>query len=72
MKELNQAIAKDASLGDGYCVGHSYFCGLETCTDQWINEIIKYDLIPMLKEYWFDDKSKADQWIHRLQGVLND
>ncbi|WP_278289933.1 hypothetical protein [Ruminococcus flavefaciens] len=31
-----------------------------------------YDIIPMLKEYWFDDKDKADKWSENLRGLFND
>jgi len=74
VKRLNQDIANDASLGEGFCVGHSYFCGRnnENCTDEWLSEVIEYDLIPMISEYWFDDRAKVQTWTGRLRGVLND
>jgi 5-methylcytosine-specific restriction protein B len=72
VKRLNQDIANDISLGDGFCIGHSYFCGQKECTDEWLFEIVEYDLIPMINEYWFDDKAKALTWASRLRGVLND
>lgn len=27
IKSLNREIAGDVSLGRGFCIGHSYFCG---------------------------------------------
>lgn len=72
VKKLNQDIANDASLGEGFCIGHSYFCEQSECTERWISEIIEYDLIPMLNEYWFDDTAKAQSWASKLRGVLND
>ena len=27
--DLNDAISKDSSLGDGFVIGHSYFCNLK-------------------------------------------
>ena len=27
IKALNEEIAEDLSLGRGFCIGHSYFCG---------------------------------------------
>ena len=29
VESLNSAIAADESLGEGFCIGHSYFCNLE-------------------------------------------
>ena len=72
VKNLNEDIENDASLGDGFCIGHSYFCEWEECTDKLISRIIEYDLIPMISEYWFDDKGKAKKWADKLRGVLND
>jgi len=72
VKELNRDIEKDASLGKGFCIGHSYFCGQEICTEEWISEVIEYDLIPMLNEYWFDDEAKARSWAGKLRGILDD
>lgn len=72
IQELNETIANDASLGEGFVIGHSYFCGEDVCTDNWLREIIEYDLIPILEEYWFDDNSKAKLWSNKMRGVLND
>lgn len=72
IKELNKEIIIDTSLGEGFCIGHSYFTGQEICNDEWLRAIINYDIIPMLKEYWFDEPSKRDHWENILQGVLND
>jgi len=72
VKELNRDIVKDASLGRGFCIGHSYFCGQEIYTYKWLSEIVEYDLIPMLNEYWFDDEAKAQTWARKLRGVLDD
>lgn len=69
---LNREITHDPSLGEGFCIGHSYFCGREICTEEWISEVINYELIPMLKEYWFDDKAKVQEWTNRLLGVIDD
>ena len=74
IKLLNKDIEKDSSLGKGFCIGHSYFCNLttETCTDERLREIVEYDIIPMLSEYWFDDRDKADKWSANLRGLFND
>lgn len=71
VQELNEAIIDDASLGEGFVIGHSYFCGQDICTDDWLKEVIEYDLIPILEEYWFDDSSKAKLWSNKMRGVLN-
>ncbi len=70
VEELNKEITLDKSLGKGFCIGHSYFCGKTICTDEWLHSIVKFDILPMLKEYWFDDSSKLQRWENILLGVL--
>lgn len=70
VKDLNKEIAADKSLGKGFCIGHSYFCGQDTCTDEWLDSIVNYDILPMLSEYWFDDTAKLQRWENILRGVL--
>lgn len=72
--ELNNEITCDKSLGKGFCIGHSYFCGRirENCTDEWMRSVVDYDVLPMLSEYWFDDDSKIQRWDNILHGVFHD
>ena len=70
VKDLNREIALDKSLGKGFCIGHSYFCGRDICTDEWLHSIVDYDILPMLSEYWFDDANKLQRWENILQGVF--
>ena len=70
--DLNKDIASDNSLGSGFCIGHSYFCGQKACTEDWMREVVTYDIIPMLNEYWFDDNNKVKHWENILQGIFND
>jgi len=70
VKELNRKIAADKSLGRGFCIGHSYFCGRDVCTDEWLHSVVDYDILPMLSEYWFDDESEFQRWKNILQGVF--
>lgn len=72
IKDLNFEIAKDPSLGSGFCIGHSYFCGQDECTDEWIQSEVEYDILPMLEEYWFDEPAKIQKWQNILRGVFND
>ena len=73
VESLNRAIAEDESLGEGFCIGHSYFCNMkpETCTDAALDSIVEYELIPMLKEYWFDESKKVQDWERRLRKALH-
>lgn len=70
IKELNVEIARDKSLGKGFCIGHSYFCEKDVCTDEWLREVVDYDILPMLSEYWFDETDKLQRWENILHGVF--
>ena len=72
VKQLNSKIAEDISLGEGFCIGHSYFCGLtsDTVNVQILSSIVEYELIPLLKEYWFDEPAKIIDWSDRLMSTI--
>ena len=70
IKELNREIANDKSLGKGFCIGHSYFCNTKECTNEWMQDVIDFDILPMLAEYWFDDTDKLQRWENILHGVF--
>jgi 5-methylcytosine-specific restriction protein B len=71
IKALNIFISKDESLGNGFRIGHSYLCTNEEITDEWLEAVINYELLPLLNEYWFDEPSKIEQWAKRLCECLN-
>lgn len=70
IKELNMEITADRSLGKGFCIGHSYFCGAEKCTSEWLKDIVDFEILPMLEEYWFDDRARVERWEEILHGVF--
>jgi len=70
MTALNQQIREDPLLGDNYQVGHSFFCprgdafaGLDRA---WYEGIVRSEIVPLLKEYWFDNPAKAEDAERRL------
>ena len=72
IKSLNLIIAEDDSLGDGFCIGHSYFCNQEHITEEWLKNTIEFDVLPMLREYWFDNNDLYEQQVGKLMGLFND
>lgn len=70
VENLNTVIAADESLGEGFCIGHSYFCNLDKATDQALSGIVEFELIPLLKEYWFDEPVKVKDWINNLRSAI--
>ena len=72
VENLNGVIASDESLGEGFCIGHSYFCNLQpdTIDDSWLYGVVEYELIPLLKEYWFDEPMKVKDWSENLRSTI--
>ncbi|HRQ22340.1 MAG TPA: AAA family ATPase, partial [Anaerolineales bacterium] len=70
MTTLNKEIKEDPLLGENYQVGHSFFCpkgdnftGLDRT---WYDGVIRTEIAPLLKEYWFDNQAKAEEVERRL------
>ena len=72
VQSLNEKIAADESLGEGFCIGHSYFCNLsaDSVDEQILSGIVEYELIPLLKEYWFDEPQKVRTWSNNLRSII--
>lgn len=68
IKKLNEVINHDDSLGSGFCIGHSYLCELGSDYD--LESIVEYDIIPMLREYWFDNDERFNQEAEKLRYAL--
>lgn len=66
--ELNKTIENDDSLGSGFCIGHSYLCNLNNNID--LESIVEYDIIPMLREYWFDNDEKFNAEAKKLKDAV--
>lgn len=74
IKQLNLAIKSDETLGEGFCIGHSYFCDLDKSeTYEWedvLSRIVEFELIPLLNEYWFDDVDMVNEWSNNLRSAI--
>ncbi|WEV66793.1 AAA family ATPase [Bifidobacterium sp. ESL0769] len=67
VRSLNRDIAEDDALGEGFCIGHSYFCeNNDGDDDNFARSIARYELIPLIQEYWFDNKDKVDTESNKL------
>jgi hypothetical protein len=67
---LNHTISEDPSLGSGFRIGHSYFCTGDIINDAWLSELVEFELVPLLQEYWFDEPSKIEQWSSKLRSAI--
>ena len=70
VESLNNTISSDESLGDGFRIGHSYFCTDDEVTDEWLKSVVEYEVIPLIKEYWFDEPTKVRDWSATLRSAI--
>ena len=76
VRRLNQRIVEDEALGPGFQIGHSYLClpaaGPENPAgmDADVTSVVRYELEPLVREYWFDNPAAMDESIHELESVL--
>lgn len=70
VESLNHVISMDESLGDGFRVGHSYFCNDGEITDGWLKSVVEYEIIPLINEYWFDEPTKVRDWSANLRSAI--
>lgn len=68
ISKLNIKIKEDVNLGEGFQIGHSYFCTYtnEGNENQWWTDILNYELKPLLEEIWFDDLSIVSDTMKQL------
>ncbi len=68
MTDLNELIASAPHLGAGFMIGHSYFIpsGVIADPEKWYSLVVKYEIKPLLNEYWFDDSATVDDLISKL------
>ncbi len=68
VSKLNSRIREDVNLGEGFQIGHSYFCNYSTKMDEgkWWNEVVSFELKPLLEEIWFDDSTKVAEALKQL------
>ena len=67
---MNIEIADDAALGSGFRIGHSYFSSPTEIDEPWLKEVVEYELIPLITEYWFDEPSQISLWSGKLRGAI--
>lgn len=66
--KVNEKIKADSNLGEGFQIGHSYFCNFSNTEDEniWWQEIIDFELKPLLEEIWFDELNNVSDMIRLL------
>ena len=67
---LNERIREDhRNLGPGFEIGHSFFCpgdDDEGLDESWYEAVVRQEIEPLLREYWFDRAEHVDGEIRKL------
>ena len=75
LETLNHQIREHPQLGEGFQIGHSYFCqppkGLADAAawNGWYTDVVRYEIEPLLREYWFDDAERARNALTALRAA---
>jgi 5-methylcytosine-specific restriction protein B len=71
MDELNEFILQDVhNLGRGFCIGHSFFVPTDSVSNdsQWLHDIVEYEIVPLIEEYWGDDEKRRNTALDMVRG----
>lgn len=71
MKQVNTII--EEKLSKDFLIGHSYFISNDETIesfDEWYDDIVEFEIMPMIEEYFFDDEASV-QVIHNILGKSN-
>ena len=70
LSELNRTIQEDRkNLGPGFEIGHSFFCPRdedEQLDESWYKTVVRREIEPLLREYWFDRPESVDKRVRDL------
>lgn len=67
--KVNALIKNDNNLGEGFLIGHSYFCNYSKELDEaiWWKEVVDFELKPLLEEIWFDEMKNSEKALRHLE-----
>lgn len=69
VEKVNRRILNDVNLGNGFQIGHSYFCSFKNNMDEnkWYDDVLVYEIRPLLEEIWFDNLDNVNETINILK-----
>ena len=71
IKKINEIIANDYTLTSDCMIGHSYFCFENNkVTKDLLRSIVKYEILPLLKEYYIDNENQYKTLSNRLLSIV--
>jgi 5-methylcytosine-specific restriction protein B len=68
VRAVNERIKQDPNLGEGFQIGHSFFCGKQDGQEEevWWDEIVESEIKPLLKEIYFDNDGTVNELLTKL------
>ena len=47
-----------------------YFSNLKSADDEVLSNIVEYEMVPLLQEYWFDSPEMVAEWTAKLRNSI--
>ncbi len=73
INSLNEDIAADRNLGRQFRIGHSFVTPAPGTSiedpDEWFEQVVETEIVPLLHEYWFDQSDKVADARTQLLGI---
>ena len=69
----SEIIADTTNLGPGFAIAHSFFCSAMAETEDgeaWFRRVVRTEVAPLLREYWFDNPAQAESWEGQLLAPM--
>jgi 5-methylcytosine-specific restriction protein B len=65
MSAINELITKEKSFGEGFAIGHSFFCtfkaGAVETAERWANDVFAQEIVPLIDEYCIEHPKLGKQ-----------
>ena len=72
MQSINRMIAAERALGEGYAIGHSFFCSYDGSGDSpidWARRVYAQEIRPLLEEYCVEHPRLAAQLLAEIPAL---
>jgi 5-methylcytosine-specific restriction protein B len=65
MSAINELITKEKSFGEGFAIGHSFFCTFEPgaveTAERWASDVFAQEIVPLIDEYCIEHPKLGKQ-----------
>jgi 5-methylcytosine-specific restriction protein B len=70
MREINKVVSAEKSFGDGFAIGHSFFCTFDDrgaeAPERWAARVVDHEIRPLIEEYCVEHTSLRKKLLELL------